>query len=156
MKGALYALREEQKDDHKHADRQQERSRRRDAAEPRIDAGERQHCRHGYDGNRADRKKRMWLAAERVSSCAQDKDYQNLRGQRLDKPAGLEQSLIRVKDQKKETECQEIEQRADRPENQHEIAHEAHIPMFGARRPVAIDLVKGYRQLRDIVEQVIK
>ena len=86
--------------------------------------GERDH------GERARGQRRVRSARERIPARADDEDHEHLGRQRLDEPPGLEQRLVGVQHGKQHPERQEIEQRADRPDDPHEAAQQPQVPLL--------------------------
>ena len=66
-------------------------------------------------------KRRMRRIAQGIS-CADDEDHQGLRREQLDEPASMKQLLVRMEDLEQQAESDEVEDRAQRPEHEHELA----------------------------------
>ena len=95
-------------------------------------------------------------AQERHSAGADREDDQRLCGKRFHEPAGAELDRAGVQHTQHQPECQEVEQRADRTERQHEPADECDVPMRRRVQLFVVDAVGGDRQLRGVVEQVVQ
>ena len=68
-------------------------------------------------------------AEERHPAGADREDDQRLGGKRFDEPAGAELAGAGVEHAQHQPERQEVEQRADRAERQHEPADERDVPV---------------------------
>jgi len=67
----------------------------------------------------------------------------------------VELHLPGVQDAEHQTEGQEVEQRADRAEREHEPADERDVPVRWRLELLRIDAVGGDRQLGGVIQQVI-
>ena len=78
--------------------------------------------RHGHDGERRHHQQAMRPAGQWIALGADHKDHQHLRAQRLDEPPGLKQRFLCVQPTQQHPEGDEVEHRADRPDDEHEPA----------------------------------
>src|SRR5208283_1722458 len=61
-----------------------------------------------------------------------------------------------MKQMQHDVKCQEVEDRAYWPQDQHEVADEVHVPVPGLDEIFFIDTVKRDRDLRNIVEKIVQ
>lgn len=61
-----------------------------------------------------------------------------------------------MKNREEEIERQEVENRADRSESEHEIPDEFYIPMFGFSDIFLIYMIRRQGYLRQIIEEIIE
>ncbi|CAM5345144.1 hypothetical protein SSTU70S_04809 [Stutzerimonas stutzeri] len=101
-------------------------------------------------------RKRPWPAAvERLVRAHHEDDHQ-LGDQRLDEPAAAKQLRLLADQIQQHTEGQQIERRADQPEQDHEAPHLADVPAVRRARPVGIDTVAGDADGRDVGEEIVQ
>src|ERR1700730_150592 len=88
---------------------------------------------------------------------ADDVDNESLRQQGLDEPAGLEQRWIipAVEDVEHGEESGVVEDRADWPDEHHELENIADVPFPRNHEIVLVDIVGRNRRLREIIDQVV-
>ncbi len=108
------------------------------------------------DAERQAGQEQLWAAAEERAPGADGKDDKHLGRQRFDKPACLEQRLAGAEQLDQRVEGEEIEHRAHRPEDQHKVFDELHIPTRRLGRVFRVDVVERDRDLRHVVEQVVE
>jgi hypothetical protein len=110
----------------------------------------------GY-ADRSERHRRARDAAdERDRPGADHEDDQGLGGQGLHEPAGLEQGRAGVEHPQHDAEGGEVEQGADRAEEDHELADEADVPAGGLGDLFRVDVVGGDDQLAAVIQQVVE
>src|SRR5689334_6904535 len=96
------------------------------------------------------------LAPIEPPPCSNSEHHQDLGRHRLDEPAGLELRLAGTKQRQQRVERQKIENRADRPEYQHEFLDQPDVPRHRRGDGLLIDLIEWDRDLRHVVEQVVQ
>jgi len=62
---------------------------------------------------------------------------------------GLEQRIVCMENQQQQTKGQKVKYRADRPEHEHKVSNEPHVPMLRPLCDLAVDLVHWDRHLGD-------
>lgn len=83
----------------------------------------------------------MGTASEGIFVGADDKDNKHLGSQGLYEPAGVEEFFTRVKDAQHHEEREEIKERTDRANGQHELADKAYVPLPGTDQVFLINVV---------------
>src|SRR3954453_23113073 len=116
--------------------------RQRHETEPCAGRGKRRGDSQNNDAERAEGESRMRPTEPRSRPRPYEEDHQYLGHQRFNEPARLEQRLGGTEAPEQNTERQEVEQRADRAKNEHEVAYEIDIPMARTGDHLGIHIVQ--------------
>ena len=95
-------------------------------------------------------------AAERRQACPEHQHDGELRQQRYDEPGGLERRLVGVQHQEQDAESQEVEDRADQSEDDHEALNIPDFPMLRLGHDLRVDVVRRDRHRRQVGEEVVE
>jgi hypothetical protein len=130
-------------DDHPGEHREKGCRKRREAERVR-ERRERQRDAHGDDQERRDRERPARPVAEELHAPRADREeHDALSGERLDEPAGAEERRAGVEHAEHHAEGGEVEDRADRPEEEHEAPDQAHVPVARPPQLLLLDAVGG-------------
>ena len=96
------------------------------------------------------------LAAKEQPPCPDTEDDQGLGDHRFDEPALLKQALSGLKYARQDPEGYEIEDGADRTEDHHEAFNQLDVPLQWLDDRFRIDVIERYRDLGNVVDQVVE
>src|SRR6202035_4219366 len=108
-------------------------------AEPSSYRKQRKDDRDGNCSKRHGGEEPMRTAAKEFPPGADGEDDENLGRDRFDKPTGLKQGLAGAEQMQQSIKGHKIEDRADRPEHQHELLDQLDVPLHRPSDRLRID-----------------
>ncbi len=143
---ALAQFHQRQIDREQHGQKAEELQRQRHESQAAGDRRERKQHRQCDHAERQPSEPGVRMAAQRIAAGADDEDHQYLGGDGLDEPAGVEQGLVGLEQCHQQVKSQQVEQRADGANGQHEVADEGHVPAPRTHQILFIHVVQRQRQ----------
>jgi len=116
--------------------------RRRHEPKPSADRRKRETDRYDDNRNRHRDEEPVWPAREEPAPRSDGEDHQHLGRHRLHKPAGMKKRLAGVKHMQESVEGEKIEDRADRPEDQHEMLDKLNVPFHWRGDGFLVNLIE--------------
>jgi len=148
---------DEQQVDHDHSRQEEEvqgwqRCETKESGKWRV----REHAANRDNQERRQRERPAGVAAQRITCRTNNKQDQCPGRERLHEPTGMEEHSTSVEDPQHNEEGQEVEDRADRPDEDHKITNQFDIPVLRLFDVAGIHVIGWNGHLREIVEEVVE